>query len=152
MRSLIMFSMVCGLAAGSLNITSQAVPEIATTFLSPTVAEKWVVPDGQWTPYVEVPTPVAQPTWTPAWTPAPQPSWTPEPTLAPPPEENIGRSSKLWIVYAVVGCLLGLLVLVFIGFFIRALLRWKKTGERPSLLNFGGVLPQRDERYMMNQV
>lgn len=192
MRSHIVFSMVCGLAAGSLNITT-------ATFLTPTAVEKWVVPDGKWTPYVGVPIPVTDAallttttvgkwvvsngTWTPytgaptpttdatllipttvakwvvpdgTWTPyveAPtpvqSPVWTPAPSVTP--TENIGRSSNGWIVWAVVGCLVGLLVLVFFGFLIRALVRWKKTGVRPSLLTFG-CLPQRDERYMMNQV
>lgn len=97
--------------------------------------------DGQWVPDVRVP--AANP---PVSAPPPTP---PPPTSSQPgqlPANDIRNTSKMWILYVVIGAIVGLLFIGMIVMLVRALLRWRKTGERPSLLTFG-CLPQRDSRY-----
>ncbi|CAI6231550.1 unnamed protein product [Periconia digitata] len=93
--------------------------------------------DGQWVPDVGVPG--ANPPAT-VQPPPPPPASTQPGGL---PANDIRNTSKMWILYVVIGAVVGLLFIGMLVMFARALLRWRKTGERPSLLNFG-CLPQRD--------
>ncbi|PVI01879.1 hypothetical protein DM02DRAFT_627208 [Periconia macrospinosa] len=132
--------MVLNLAAGSPITTTLSVTS-TTTVISTLVPQMIARNDGQWTPDVVAPNPTpTTPIWAPGQTPTAQPSWLPTPTPSNTPTKDIRRTPMLWIVFAIFAGIIGLFVLVFLGFLVRGLYKWVRTGVRPSLLT-GGCLP-----------